>query len=539
MQKKIQSIIAVLLVVSALCAAALPREAQAAPPEFKSGFFTLGDIILFSYRDGLTVSIYDASGTLLTTQSLDKGGHYFYHTSAGVYYAIGDKPYSVLIGDPVTNYVMGFFAANDFYQGVAKEFYTYACIDQDVIVFAYKSGTTDVTVEEWNGAAWVALSSFSLTGPGDHHYEPYPGWSGKWLHFVSTQPISVECYSDRCFFVPDESGLWSGTHFYLFAGWYGGGDNVHVHSYKDGNTITVKYIGGITIWTGTLDDGQWVNIDYGTIGANKYIEVISTGTVTVSDETYWTSDYYGLLSVSDKSGTGVGTKFYTYARESPPDGLGDIWVFAYGDGSTVLIKDMTAGTTEWSGTLNKNEYHQFTPTSGHGGDLFGIFSDKLVSVVEGSGGWGAAFVPLYYAAVIPVYVDIKPGSWPNPINVGSKGVLPVAICGTEDFDVTTIDPTTVKIYIEGIEIGVSPIRWTYADVATPWTGEPGGGHALGGDGYMDLVLYFDTQKVVIGLNLAAHAGETIPLIIKGNLSEAAGGTSIQGQDYVWILKLKI
>jgi hypothetical protein len=135
---------------------------------------------------------------------------------------------------------------------------------------------------------------------------------------------------------------------------------------------------------------------------------------------------------------------------------------------------------------------------------------------------------------ITVYVDIKPGSWPNPINVGSKGVLPVAICGTKDFDVKTIDPATVKIYIEGIEIGVSPIRWTYEDVATPWTGEPGGGHALGGDGYLDLVLHFDTQKVVTTLNLAAHAGETIPLIIKGNLYEAAGGTSIQGQDYVRI-----
>jgi len=39
-----------------------------------------------------------------------------------------------------------------------------------------------------------------------------------------------------------------------------------------------------------------------------------------------------------------------------------------------------------------------------------------------------------------VFFDIKPGSCPNPINRNKKGVLPVAICGTEDFDVTTIDP---------------------------------------------------------------------------------------------------
>jgi len=136
--------------------------------------------------------------------------------------------------------------------------------------------------------------------------------------------------------------------------------------------------------------------------------------------------------------------------------------------------------------------------------------------------------------VITVYVDIKPGSWPNPINVGSKGVFAVAICGTEDFDVTTIDPATVKIYIEGIEEGVPALRWSYEDVATPYTGEPGGGHALGGDGYLDLVLHFDTQAVVTALGLGSHVGETIPLIIRGNLYEEFNGTAIQGQDYVRI-----
>jgi len=137
---------------------------------------------------------------------------------------------------------------------------------------------------------------------------------------------------------------------------------------------------------------------------------------------------------------------------------------------------------------------------------------------------------------VPVYVDIKPCSWPNPIKVGSRGTFAVAICGTEDFDVTTIDPATVKLYIAGIAQGVSPIRWSYRDVATPYIGSPGGGHALNGDGYLDIVFHFDTQTVVTKLGLAGHVGETIPLIIKGNLYPAAKGLPIQGQDYVWILK---
>lgn len=68
----------------------------------------------------------------------------------------------------------------------------------------------------------------------------------------------------------------------------------------------------------------------------------------------------------------------------------------------------------------------------------------------------------------------------------------VAICGTKDFDVKTIDPATVKIYVAIGAEGVPPLRWSYEDVATPYTGSSGGGHALGGDGYLDLVFHFDT-----------------------------------------------
>ena len=139
---------------------------------------------------------------------------------------------------------------------------------------------------------------------------------------------------------------------------------------------------------------------------------------------------------------------------------------------------------------------------------------------------------------IQANVDIKPGSWPNPINVKSKGVFTVAICGTENFDVLTIDPASVQIYIEGEEIGVSPLRWCYEDVATPYTGEEGGGHTLGGDCYTDLVLHFDTQEVVNILSLSQYAGDTIPLIIRGNLLEEYDGIPIEGQDYVWILQKK-
>lgn len=141
------------------------------------------------------------------------------------------------------------------------------------------------------------------------------------------------------------------------------------------------------------------------------------------------------------------------------------------------------------------------------------------------------------SAMLPMYIDIKPGSWPNPINVKTMGVLPVAVCGTKDFDVKTIDPTTIELTL-GADDGVAPIRWSYEDVATPYIGEPGGGHASDGDGVLDLTLKFDTQTLIEILDLYEFEGDTITIILGGNLKAEYDGTPIQGQDHVWILPLK-
>jgi len=136
---------------------------------------------------------------------------------------------------------------------------------------------------------------------------------------------------------------------------------------------------------------------------------------------------------------------------------------------------------------------------------------------------------------IPVYVDVKPVSWPNPLQLKDKGVLPAAICGTEDFDVTTVDPATIQLTLEGLGIGVSPLRWSYEDVATPYVGEPCGGHDLGADGYLDLTLKFKTQEVIATLGLDAYSdGDVVILTLTGNLKAEFGSTPIQGQDCIVI-----
>ena len=135
-----------------------------------------------------------------------------------------------------------------------------------------------------------------------------------------------------------------------------------------------------------------------------------------------------------------------------------------------------------------------------------------------------------------VPIDIKPGSCPNPFKLKCKGcisVLPAAVLGTEEFDVTTIDPETVMITREGVEAGVPLTRHSYEDVGTPFEGELCDCHELNGDGYMDLTLKFKIADLIDELKLyQIEARETIPLTLVG---ETYDGTPIRGEDCIWII----
>ena len=100
-------------------------------------------------------------------------------------------------------------------------------------------------------------------------------------------------------------------------------------------------------------------------------------------------------------------------------------------------------------------------------------------------------------------------------------------------DVSTINPETVMISRAGMQGGVPLIRHSYEDVGTPFEGELCDCHSLGNDGYMDLTLKFSVAELIEGLMLNEIGDrETISLTIMG---ETYDGTSIRGEDCVWIL----
>jgi hypothetical protein len=87
-----------------------------------------------------------------------------------------------------------------------------------------------------------------------------------------------------------------------------------------------------------------------------------------------------------------------------------------------------------------------------------------------------------YAPKIEVAIDIKSGAGSAPANPASRGVIPVATLGSDDFDIAEIDLKTLTFGPDG---------------ATP--AHRRGGHAndVNGDGAMDLVSHFWVQDTGI------------------------------------------
>ena len=107
---------------------------------------------------------------------------------------------------------------------------------------------------------------------------------------------------------------------------------------------------------------------------------------------------------------------------------------------------------------------------------------------------------------IEVLLDIKPGHYPNSINPTNKGVIPVAILTTEDFDATTVNPLSVKFGPNGAS--------TSHDC----------GHIedVDGDNDLDLVLHFKTE------NTGIQCGDTASSLI----GETLDGQAIEGSDSI-------
>lgn len=85
-----------------------------------------------------------------------------------------------------------------------------------------------------------------------------------------------------------------------------------------------------------------------------------------------------------------------------------------------------------------------------------------------------------------VTIDIKPGGYPNKINLAAKGVLPVAVLTKQDFDASLFAPEMAHLSDATSATttecaGAMAIRWKYEDVNR--------------DGQLDLIFFFRVQDL--------------------------------------------
>ncbi|GEM_PF-2848672 len=107
-----------------------------------------------------------------------------------------------------------------------------------------------------------------------------------------------------------------------------------------------------------------------------------------------------------------------------------------------------------------------------------------------------------------INIDIKPGSFSNPINLKSKGNIPVAVLSELTFDATTVDPKTVVF----AGSNALPNGQTPQDV--------------NGDGLPDMVFHFRTEdlKLCTSDTKACLSGKTFD------------GNDFEGCDSINIIK---
>ncbi len=130
------------------------------------------------------------------------------------------------------------------------------------------------------------------------------------------------------------------------------------------------------------------------------------------------------------------------------------------------------------------------------------------------GSWDAFVAKIETA--IELDIDIKPGSDPNSINLCSGGAVPIAILGSDTFDVYDIDTET--------------LRFSEASVKVVGMKDP---HSLCSYEDVNDDLFYDLVCRFLTADIAGIDGQSSSATVNGELLD---GTSIEGTDSVNIVK---
>jgi ribosomal protein S11 len=399
---------------------AVPVQSSIAPPTgFNSFFYTPDGAILFSYDNNTYFVVKDSSGGISWNGTLDKGATKQLTLGDGTYSVSASKPYTLIVGNPQTQNVVGYFALDAKGKGTSKDLYTYIpppdplYVGGKFLVFAYENDT-DVTVTDvdtkvilWQGAL----------NASQHFSQDLSNvtWQNRTVNVGSTWPVSVLCYLDQGFVVPSSTGLFTGTLFYTFASNITNGDNdLNVVGYHNNTWVNVtNTVTRALIWNGTLNAGEvhsevFANPTYLTVESNQSVAV------TVDPYPTWMEGYQAGLYVADINGNLVGNQFYSTARGEGSFNIpGYLRILAYQDNTHIAVTDETTHVLIWNGTLDAMQ--SYKSKASH--TIYKIDSDKPVSVMEGY--WeptSVAFAPIHYTIdTQPPIIGVPSNSPQNPM----------------------------------------------------------------------------------------------------------------------------
>ncbi len=144
--------------------------------------------------------------------------------------------------------------------------------------------------------------------------------------------------------------------------------------------------------------------------------------------------------------------------------------------------------------------------------IFPLGGTTVTWTVTDASGNEATATQVVTVKPLPVDIDVKPGSDPNCFNSDGHGVIPVAILSSAAFDATQVDPTTVLLDGQAVQI----------------LGKKGNVQSqtedVNHDGLDDLVLQIEDQDGIY------EAGDTTAVLT----GETFGDIPLQGEDAICI-----
>jgi hypothetical protein len=220
---------------------------------------------------------------------------------------------------------------------------------------------------------------------------------------------------------------------------------------------------------------------------NTYSEVLSTDPLSQGE-------WHHIVATAD------GTTMSVYIDGVPNNSIPQLYPPVLNPG--LIIGDDTWGR-HFDGTIDEMAIYNRVLTAE---EIQGHYENGLIQ-----GHYENGLIGIGYPCV---EIDIKPGSYPNSMNLGSHGVIPVAILTTDFFDATTVDPGSVMLEGLGVALRGKSDKLLASE------------EDVDGDGDNDLIVKINTE------NLEPGIWQDGPVLLTGSTYD---GQDIVGTDDIIVV----